>query len=182
MGYMFLPLKRYADFSGRSRRLEFWLWHLFNAIVAGVVVTIITISVFGSIADVTQRAASGEFANYAAVDGANFVTLNGEKYAIPPEVMIQAVMGSIGIPFLLLALYSLAVFLPNLAVIVRRLHDQDKSGWWFFIGFVPIIGGIWLLVLYLTDGTPGPNQYGPDPKGRGVSQTATLPMGAAVLP
>jgi uncharacterized membrane protein YhaH (DUF805 family) len=167
MGYMFLPLKRYADFSGRSRRLEFWLWTLFHAIVSSVVVIIIMILVFGSISDLAQRAASGEFANYA-VDGANYVTLNGEKYAIPPEVMLPAIMGPIAIPCLLLALYSLAVFIPNLAVIVRRLHDQDKSGWWFFIGFVPIIGGIWLLILYLTDGTPGPNQYGPDPKGRGM--------------
>lgn len=167
MGYMFLPLKRFADFSGRSRRLEFWLWTLFHTIVTTVLVVFMLISIFGSIQNLTQRAAGGEFANYAATDGANFVTLNGEKFAIPPDVMAQAMMGSVGIPFLLLMLYSLAIFIPNLAVIVRRLHDQDKSGFWFFIGFVPIIGGIWLLVLYLTDGTPGPNRFGADPKGRG---------------
>lgn len=168
MNYMFLPLKRFADFSGRSRRLEFWLWTLFHTIVTTVLVGFMMIMVFGAVGDIAQRAAAGEFDNYASYDGASFVTLNGEKFAVPPDVMMQAILGSIGIPCLLLVLYSLAIFIPNLAVIVRRLHDQDKSGWWFLIGLVPIIGGIWLLILYLTDGTPGPNRFGPDPKGRGV--------------
>jgi uncharacterized membrane protein YhaH (DUF805 family) len=167
MNYMFMPLKRYADFSGRSRRLEFWLWTLFHAIVACVFITIIAIAFFGSMTDLANRAASGEFANYLSPDGTAPLVVNGEKYSVPPDVMAQAVLGSLGIPALLLGLFSLAIFIPNLAVIVRRLHDQDKSGWWFFISFVPIIGGIWLLILYLTDGTPGPNRFGPDPKGRG---------------
>ena len=169
MNYMFMPLKRYADFSGRSRRLEFWLWALFHAIVAGVFITIIAIAFYGSMTDLANRAASGEFANYVAPDGTGSLMVNGEKYSVPPDVMAQAILGSIGIPAALLGLWSLAIFIPNLAVIVRRLHDQGKSGWWFFISFVPFIGGIWLLILYLTDGTPGPNQYGPDPKGRGAS-------------
>ena len=62
------------------------------------------------------------------------------------------------------SLYSLALLLPSLGVFVRRLHDIGKSGWWFFIGFIPLIGFIWLLVLMCTDGQPGPNQYGPNPK------------------
>ena len=61
-------------------------------------------------------------------------------------------------------LYALAVFLPGLAVLVRRLHDVGKSGWFMFISLIPIIGGIWLLVLMVTDGQPGENQYGPNPK------------------
>ncbi len=64
----------------------------------------------------------------------------------------------------IVVLYILASVVPSLAVTVRRLHDVDRSGWWYFIGFVPIIGGIWFLVLACTDGTSGPNQYGPDPK------------------
>lgn len=60
--------------------------------------------------------------------------------------------------------YGLLVFLPGLAVMVRRLHDLDKSGSYFFIVLIPIIGAIWLLVLFCTEGTSGPNQYGPDPK------------------
>ena len=60
--------------------------------------------------------------------------------------------------------YYLAILIPGLAVIVRRLHDVGKSGWYFFISFIPFIGGIWLLVLFLTDSQAGDNQYGPNPK------------------
>ena len=60
--------------------------------------------------------------------------------------------------------YSLAVFLPGLGVSVRRLHDVGKSGWFLLIVLVPLIGAIWLLVLMCTDGEPGPNEYGPNPK------------------
>ena len=61
-------------------------------------------------------------------------------------------------------LYSLAVFIPSLAAGVRRLHDVGKSGWFTLILFVPLVGAIWLLVLYCTEGTNGDNEYGPDPK------------------
>lgn len=61
-------------------------------------------------------------------------------------------------------LYSLFVFIPFLAVNVRRLHDVGKSGWWYLLIFVPIIGVIWLLVLLATDSMPGENQWGPSPK------------------
>lgn len=61
-------------------------------------------------------------------------------------------------------LYLLAVLIPSLAVAVRRLHDVGKSGWMILIGLIPIIGAIWLLVLYVSDSQPGENQYGPNPK------------------
>lgn len=61
-------------------------------------------------------------------------------------------------------IYSLAVFVPSLAVLVRRLHDVGKSGWYFFLILIPIIGWIWLLVLLFTDGDQGTNEYGPNPK------------------
>jgi uncharacterized membrane protein YhaH (DUF805 family) len=64
----------------------------------------------------------------------------------------------------LTSIYSLALIIPTLAVVVRRLHDVGKSGWWYFIILVPLIGGIWLLVLMCTDSQPGTNQYGPNPK------------------
>ncbi len=60
--------------------------------------------------------------------------------------------------------YSLATLLPGLAVSVRRLHDVGKSGWFFLIILIPIIGGIWLLVLACTDSQPGANKWGPNPK------------------
>jgi len=64
----------------------------------------------------------------------------------------------------LYGLYSLAVLLPSLAVLVRRLHDTGRSGWWFLIGLVPLIGGIILLVFRVQDSKPGENQYGANPK------------------
>ena len=66
------------------------------------------------------------------------------------------------------SIYILAMIIPGLAVAVRRLHDTDRSGWWIFISLIPLIGGIWFLVLMVLDGTAGQNQYGPDPKGATV--------------
>ena len=62
------------------------------------------------------------------------------------------------------ALVSLGLFLPGLAVAVRRLHDVDRSGWWLLLAFVPLIGIIVLIVWWCTEGTRGPNRFGPDPK------------------
>lgn len=62
-------------------------------------------------------------------------------------------------------LYSLAVFLPGLAVFVRRLHDTGRSGWWWLLGLLPLIGGIVLLVFLCSDSQPGENRFGPNPKG-----------------
>lgn len=62
------------------------------------------------------------------------------------------------------SLYSLAVMCPSIAVGVRRLHDQDKSGWWILTGLIPFVGGIIVLVLMCLEGSPGDNKFGPSPK------------------
>jgi uncharacterized membrane protein YhaH (DUF805 family) len=61
-------------------------------------------------------------------------------------------------------IYSLAMMIPGVAVAVRRLHDVNKSGWMFLLNLLPIIGWIWLLVLFFTEGTKGENKFGSDPK------------------
>jgi len=61
-------------------------------------------------------------------------------------------------------IYCLAMLLPSLAVLVRRMHDIGKSGWWFFISLIPLIGGIILLVFCCTAGNVGENRYGKSPK------------------
>lgn len=66
--------------------------------------------------------------------------------------------------FGLIILYGLAVFIPGLALTVRRLHDTNKSGWLLLIAIVPLIGPLALLIFFLMEGTHGPNNYGPDPK------------------
>lgn len=59
---------------------------------------------------------------------------------------------------------GLAHFLPALSLVVRRLHDVGKSGWFYLIILIPLIGIIWLLVLYCTEGQKQDNKWGPDPK------------------
>ena len=146
MNYMFLPLKRYADFQGRSRRLEYWLFALLNAIVLGVLYGIIIGSLAGSVTiDPNTGAATG---------------------------MNPAGAGFGGIVGIILFVWSLAVLVPLLAVTVRRLHDQDKSGWLVLLQLVPI-ANIVLLVFMFLPGTPGPNKFGPDPKG-GIGAAETF--------
>ena len=65
-------------------------------------------------------------------------------------------------------LYSLAVFIPCIAVAVRRLHDTDRSGWWALIGLIPLIGPIVLIIFLVQDGSASENQYGMSPK-RGIA-------------
>jgi uncharacterized membrane protein YhaH (DUF805 family) len=72
--------------------------------------------------------------------------------------------GLAGGPGVLGGLYSLAVLLPGLGVSVRRLHDTGRSGWWLFIGLIPLIGAIILLIYMVSDSQEGTNQYGPSPK------------------
>ncbi len=82
-------------------------------------------------------------------------------FAIGTQI-VDAVLGTGGV---LWAGYSLAVFLPGWAVFTRRMHDIGKSGWWWLIGLVPVVGAIVLLVFACTDSQPGDNVYGPNPKG-----------------
>jgi uncharacterized membrane protein YhaH (DUF805 family) len=69
--------------------------------------------------------------------------------------------------------YCLAILLPSLAVAVRRLHDVGKSGWFYFIALIPLVGAIWLLVLFCTEGDNGENEYGSDPKGDDIHEIGT---------
>ena len=119
MNWFLGALKKYADFKGRARRKEYWMFTLFYIIF--MVVAIILDNVFGI---------------------ANKQTYYGPIYY----------------------LYVLAFFLPTLAVSARRLHDTGKSGWMIFINLIPIAGAIWFLVLMASDGQPGDNKYGSNPK------------------
>ena len=68
-------------------------------------------------------------------------------------------------------LFTLFVFLPNIAVTVRRLHDVGKSSTYILLIFVIIIGWIWLLLLLVEDSQPGENRWGENPKGIGNKET-----------
>ncbi|WP_404367983.1 DUF805 domain-containing protein [Sphingomonas sp. MMS24-J45] len=166
MEWMILPLKRYAEFSGRSRRKEYWMWILF-LILANIVLSFLdAVLGLGGSATTTTSSAPGAIGAAGNLRGG-----------------------------LLSSIFSLAVLLPNITVAVRRLHDTDRSGWWILLPIAPallavaalvsgavaasassmifagvaflgvFICAILLLVWYCTDGTRGPNRFGDDPKG-----------------
>lgn len=146
MEWMLMPLKRYAEFSGRSRRKEFWMFALLNVIVYAVIMALI----FG-MADPSSLEA-------AAADGG-----------------MSLLFGGFGI---LLTIWWLAVFIPSIAVSIRRLHDRDMSGWWYlgvivvsFIPFVGFIAMIAFLVVMVLPGTAGTNRFGDDPKDPANAET-----------
>lgn len=93
-------------------------------------------------------------------------------------VVLDSVLGlsfSSGTPYgWIYLIYILATFLPSLAVAVRRLHDVGKSGWFYLISLIPLIGSIWLLVLFCTDSEVGPNKWGDNPKENGNDNTIDL--------
>ncbi len=124
METMLLPLKRYAQFHGRSSRSEYWLFSLFNLAV------VVALMLFAGL--------TGQF---TAPEGGGTPFISGFF-----TVVIFTVL--------------LALFIPNLAVMVRRLHDQDRSAWFFLVALVPLIGGIAFLILMCLPGTDGPNRFG----------------------
>jgi uncharacterized membrane protein YhaH (DUF805 family) len=105
--------KNYANFNGRARRKEFWMFVLFGSILLTVTYILDTI---------------------------------------------------IGSNFILTTILLLVLFIPNLAVTVRRLHDTDKSGWLYLLSLIPLVSLV-LIVFACQDSTPGSNQYGDNPKG-----------------
>ena len=119
MEWATMPLRRYAEFRGRSRRKELWMYFLLTVV-----------------ATVIARVLDGVLGVMSAAPGVGIFTI----------------------------LTSLALIVPSTAVIVRRLHDTERSGWWYLIGLVPLVGGIVLLIFFLNDGTPCENRFGSDPK------------------
>lgn len=67
---------------------------------------------------------------------------------------------------LLGAIFGLVVLLPTVAVGVRRLHDIDKSGWWYLLILIPVLGYLIVIFFCIQRGVEGPNRFGPDPRSR----------------
>lgn len=123
-GWMTLPIKRYAEFNGRSSRKEYWMFQLI----------------------------------YVAMTVAMFVIVGMDSN----EYGEGGSIGKLTLALFILAFLGLAV--PYVAVQVRRFHDQDKSGWFALLNLIPYIGPIVVLVFMAIEGTPGDNQFGPNPK------------------
>jgi uncharacterized membrane protein YhaH (DUF805 family) len=77
----------------------------------------------------------------------------------------EQAMANIGpVAGIALFVFGVVALWISIAVAVKRYHDRNKSGWWVLIVFVPIIGGLWYLIeCGFLRGTPGSNNYGPDP-------------------
>jgi len=172
MEWMLLPLKRYAQFSGRSRRMEYWMFVLLTALVGIAYYLLALMLIGGSAVALATGGAAGD------ADGAGLSQASG-----------MALGGAMMVFTLLYLLISLALILPSLSVAVRRLHDTDRSGWWVLaplagyavaglgvaaqsmgLAMLGVTAGlilaIVLIVFMVLDGTPGPNRFGPDPKRR----------------
>jgi len=77
---------------------------------------------------------------------------------------------------ILSSFYWLAILIPGLALSIRRLHDTNRSGWWLLLFLVPIIGAIWILILYIQGSHPADNQYGPNPHGGSAPPASPEPV------
>lgn len=110
--------KKYATFTGRASRSEYWWWALISGVVAIVL-------------------------NFIASAGA---TVNDSGAMVPGP---GAVIG-----YILLGIWGLATIIPSLALVVRRLHDVNFSGWMILIGLVPFLGGLALLIFMLLPPKP----------------------------
>lgn len=129
-----MNLQTFISFEGRSPRKTFWLSLLVLLIVSWIL----------------------QFIAFA-VFGGNMMTMDPNA---SPEAQMEAMNGMM-LPFGIVILLTLW---PSLAIYTKRWHDRNKSGWWSLIMFVPIIGGIWMLVeLGFLRGTEGANRFGPDP-------------------
>ncbi|WP_300115411.1 DUF805 domain-containing protein [Sphingobium sp.] len=133
LDWMILPLRRYARFNGRARPREYWMFVLL------VVLALVALSIL-------------ETALGLAVT---------EQWVRTGPWGASAIYRTHGGP--LTGLFALGILIPHLAVMVRRLHDTDRSGWWLLLGLLPLLGGLVLLIFFIIGGTRGPNRFGPDP-------------------
>lgn len=119
-----------------------------------------------------SEAISTVFSKYAVFEGRArrseywYFTLFNVIVEVVLGLLLQFTQGKSGsmIFILINAAYSLAVLIPSLAVAWRRLHDIGKPGYFYFIGLIPLIGTILMLLWYTRDSEPGTNMYGPNPK------------------
>ncbi len=121
--YLDILTNKYADFKGRARRKEYWMWTLYYTVIL----------LFAMVLD-------------------NALGLNFEL--LGQNLGYGWLYVTIGITHLI----------PGLGIVVRRLHDVGKSGWFYLIILIPLIGFIWILVLFCTEGVKEDNKWGSNPK------------------
>ena len=120
----------YATWKGRANRAEYWYWYLFTVIVT------LPFNIVYNIVVQSQLRPAIEAKDWGAITSIMF-----------------------GWSFWLLVVIALVLLLPSLAMLIRRLHDTDRTSGWVWLVLVPSAGGIILLVFSLLPGTPGKNRF-----------------------
>lgn len=143
--------KKYATFSGRARRSEFWWFSVLNWLLSIASYAVVWWKMV-KIDEIQGQVAEVMF------DEEKMAALTAQADSFDSTFyLLMAIIGVIG----------LLLLLPSLAVAVRRLHDTGKSGWLLLAMIIPIVNiviGIMLLIYYLKDSDRNPNKYGPSPK------------------
>lgn len=143
--------KKYATFTGRARRSEYWWFGLLNCIPSFLFQQLFSwkMSVKAELESEIGAALFDSEKQQALMDKAQ----SCDDIFFPCAVIIGIIM--------------LALLLPAIAVAVRRLHDIGKSGWWLLLCLVPFVNFVFAIVLFIwtiKDGTPEANQFGESPK------------------
>lgn len=156
-------MRKYADFSGRARRSEYWWYTLAVVLISFPFAIALLIAFIPAAEDLIDLAEDGRVMTFELVrDNVDWESLVG--------------------PLLLVGGVWLVFLLPSLAVTARRLHDVGLSGWLMLVGLIPYVGGAALLVMTILDSQEKENRWGPDPKaderlGWGRFQEAPPPLG-----
>ena len=126
--YLRVMRDNYANFSGRARRREYWMFTLVYAII--LIACTVVDNVLGTV-----------------------------------FMMDAGPLGEISMGYgWVYTICALVHFIPGIALVVRRLHDLGKSGWFYLIILFPLIGALVLLVFFCFEGQKQDNKWGPDPK------------------
>lgn len=131
MNYYIDAFKKYATLTGRTSRKSFW-WFTIISFIIGVILYIIDVKM------------------------GNIIGMSHTAMHEGTEPVGRFMRPRIG---LLSGIYGLIIFIPSLSILVRRLHDISRSGWWILIGIIPFLGQFILFVFTLLKGKDN-NVYG----------------------
>jgi uncharacterized membrane protein YhaH (DUF805 family) len=120
--------KKYAVFSGRASRSEYWWWYLWNVIITAVLSIIVSVIAVST-------------GDYTAGAQATSTSASAGFHTNSPSSII-------------LGLWGLATLIPTIAIQVRRLHDANLRAWWILLQLIPILGGIVVLIMTILPSNP----------------------------
>lgn len=128
--------QKYASFQGRAKRAEYWYFNLLELLIT------IPVAIIGFIVGLSVG---------------NMIPMANFEDKLPTTIV-----SAIVVCYIFLFICGLVFLCPSISVLVRRLHDTGRSGWWYWIGLVPYVGVIVLLVFTLLSSQDHDNEYGPN--------------------